>query len=78
MLDLNEIFIFISEPEGPEVGYNNDSCKLHDAGYDAYVTSCVFVNLCNLLGKLLYLASLTYIFLFYLFELLFEIWSKAN
>jgi len=39
------------EPEIPEVGYYSDSIKLHDAGYDAYLTSSVFVNLCNLYGK---------------------------
>jgi len=41
----------ILEPEVPEVGYSSDTTKLHDAGYDAYLTSSVFVNLCNLFGK---------------------------
>lgn len=35
----------------PEVGYTEGSSKLHDAGFDAYLTSSVFVNLCNLYGK---------------------------
>ncbi|KAF0760366.1 poly(A)-specific ribonuclease PARN-like [Aphis craccivora] len=39
------------EPEVPEVGYSEDVSKLHDAGFDAYLTSTVFVNLCNLYGK---------------------------
>lgn len=41
----------VLEPEIPEVGYNSDSIKLHDAGYDAYLTSSVFVNLCNFYAK---------------------------
>lgn len=46
------MFIFLLEPETPEVGYTSDTTKLHDAGFDAYLTSSVFVNLCNLFGKL--------------------------
>lgn len=51
MLFFNKIFIFVIEPEVPEVGYSEDISKLHDAGYDAYLTSTVFVNLCNLYGQ---------------------------
>lgn len=51
---LNKISICVIEPEIPEVGYTSDTTKLHDAGYDAYITSSVFVNLCNLFGKFLY------------------------
>lgn len=47
------IIIFILEPEVPEVGYSSDANNLHDAGFDAYLTSSVFVNLCNLYGKFL-------------------------
>lgn len=43
--------IYFVEPEVPEVGYEVDSTKLHDAGFDAYLTGSVFVNLCNLYGK---------------------------
>lgn len=39
------------EPEVPEVSYSKDISKLHDAGFDAYLTSTVFVNLCNLYAK---------------------------
>ncbi|VVC36113.1 Hypothetical protein CINCED_3A018229 [Cinara cedri] len=42
----------ILEPEIPEVGYISDTSKLHDAGYDSYLTSSVFVNLCNFYGKI--------------------------
>ncbi|XP_025408828.1 poly(A)-specific ribonuclease PARN-like [Sipha flava] len=41
----------ILEPEVPEVGYSSDANNLHDAGFDAYLTSSVFVNLCNLYAK---------------------------
>jgi len=50
---LNETLIYVIESEVPEVGYTNETTKLHDAGYDAYLTSAVFVNLCNLYGKFL-------------------------
>jgi len=43
--------ICVVEPEVPEVGYSEEKSKLHDAGYDAYLTSTVFVNLCNLYGE---------------------------
>jgi len=45
--------ICVIEPEVPEVGYTSETTKLHDAGYDAYMTASVFVNLCNLYGKFL-------------------------
>lgn len=47
----NKTFICVIEPEVPEVGYSEDVSKLHDAGFDAYLTSTVFVNLCNLYGE---------------------------
>lgn len=47
----NKILICGIEPEVPEVGYSEEILKLHDAGYDAYLTSTVFVNLCDLYGE---------------------------
>jgi len=43
--------IYFVEPEVPEVGYTVDTLQLHDAGFDAYLTGSVFVNLCNLYGE---------------------------
>ncbi|XP_050524921.1 poly(A)-specific ribonuclease PARN-like isoform X2 [Daktulosphaira vitifoliae] len=40
------------EPESPLTSYAKDECKAHEAAYDAYLTSSVFINLCNLLGMI--------------------------
>lgn len=42
---------FVTEPEVPEASYTSGVTKLHDAGYDSYLTSSVFINLCGLYGK---------------------------
>ncbi|XP_050419962.1 poly(A)-specific ribonuclease PARN-like [Adelges cooleyi] len=53
--DLNKVLsehnYTVLEPETPSTSYSEDVDKSHEAGYDAYLTSSVFVNLCNLLGK---------------------------
>lgn len=56
---------YFIEPENPRVGYSKDANKCHDAGFDAYMTSSVFVNLCNLYGEFYYIYIYTRVYIIY-------------
>ena len=54
LLKINFIFffhIYCAVDFGDDVGYSNKSERLHEAGYDSYITGLCFISMIEYLGK---------------------------